>query len=423
MHFKGKKLKIDLPKGVRCFNVEDSFLLDHIEKTIENTFKVWGYDKITLPTIEYYDVHSHIFSPDIRKNLFRIIDRFEGEILILRVDFTTQIARYVASLKDKDFPIRLYYCGDVFRYTVPKGDKLYERKQIGIELIGVSQLEADAEVLAVATSSLKNLGIENFQIDINNIKLFQVLKQLLNLSQNEYQEFLSCIKNREIYKLESFVQHLNIDKKLKSFIISLPTLNGSIDMIKAQADQLKDYPAIYQVLQEFIKIYTILQEYDLHKHVFFDLSEPREFDYYTGMVFEIFIKDFPKPVGYGGRYDRLLSMYNDDYPATGFAFDTLYLFDYLKKLTLDLKPQKDYYIIDTTEDKTLAYQIAKYLREKGFSVARDIVKREVEKSMDFAFKNGFKKVIVITLENSDKKVYIFNNKKEKEELNLEGIFK
>ena len=423
MHFKDSKVKIDLPKGVRCFSVEDSFLLDYIEKTVEKTFKLWGYDKIILPTIEYYDVHSHIFSPDIRKNLFRIIDRFEGEILILRADFTTQIARYISSLKDKDFPIRLYYSGDVFRYTVPKGNKLYERKQIGIELIGVSQLEADAEVLAVATSCLKSLGIENFQIDINNVKLLQVLKQLLNLSSSDYQEFLSYIKNREIYKLESFVKPLNIDEKLKNFIISLPTLNGSIDMIKTQADQLKDYPDIYQVLQELIKIYTILQEYDLHKHVFFDLSEPREFDYYTGMVFEIFIKDFPKPVGYGGRYDRLLSQYNGNYPATGFAFETLYLFDYLKNLTLDLSLQKDYYIIDTTEDKSLAYQIAKYLREKGFSVARDIVKREVDKSMDFAFKNGFKKVILITLENSEKKVYIFNHKKEKEIFNPEGIFK
>jgi ATP phosphoribosyltransferase regulatory subunit len=421
MHFDRKKLKIDLPKGVRCFNTQDSFLLDYIEKTIEKNFHLWGYEKLYLPTIEYYDVHSQIFSQETRKNLFRLIDRYDGEILILRTDFTTQIARYVASLKEKEFPLRFYYCGDIFRYTIPKGDKLYEKKQIGIELIGIPQLEADAEVIAVAVSSLKNLGIDNFQIDLNNVKLYSALKEVLNLSEEHYNEFLKYIKNREIYNLEKFANNLTKDQFLKDFIISIPMLNGTYEKFSSFKESLKLYPKIYNVFQELDLIYSILKEYDLHHQIFFDLSEPREFNYYTGIVFEIFIKDYSKPVGYGGRYDTLLKQYDGDCPATGFAFDTLTLLDYLKK-TKPLKNIKEYYIIDTTEDKKLAYQIAKALREKGFSVARDIIKRPYNISIDFAYKNGFKNVILITLENGQKKVYIYNQKKEKIELNLRDIF-
>ncbi|PMP76220.1 MAG: ATP phosphoribosyltransferase regulatory subunit [Sulfurihydrogenibium sp.] len=415
-------MKIDLPKGVRCFNTKDSFLLDYIEKTIEKNFILWGYEKLYLPTIEYYDTHSFVYSPEVRKNLFRIIDRYEGEILILRSDFTTQIARYVASLKEKNFPLRFYYLGDIFRFTVPKGDKLYERKQIGIELIGVSQLEADAEVIAVAVSSLKSLGIDNFQIDINNVKIYQVLKQILNLSDESYTQFLNYIKNREIYNLKSFVENFNVDENLKTFVVSLPTLNGDYERLISIIEKIRNYPDLQSTLNELVLVYSILKEYNLHHQIFFDLSEPREFDYYTGIVFEIFIKDYPKPVGYGGRYDKLLNHYNGDYPATGFAFDTLHLLEYMQKKDSNIESSKDYYIIDTTEDKVLAYQIAKKLREKGFSVARDIVKREPDKSIDFAFKNGFKNVILITLERDQKKVYIYNEKKERIEFDTLDVF-
>lgn len=59
---------------------------------------------------------------------------------------------------------------------IPKADRLWERKQMGVELIGVKELEADAEVIAVAVQSLENLGIKNYQIDINNVKIFDTVK-------------------------------------------------------------------------------------------------------------------------------------------------------------------------------------------------------------------------------------------------------
>jgi Histidyl-tRNA synthetase len=127
-------------------------------------------------------------------------------------------------------------------------------------------------------------------------------------------------------------------------------------------------------------------------------------------------------MGYGGRYDNLLSNYNGNHPATGFAFDLLAIYDYITKTT-EIKNEKDFYIIDTTEDKKLAYNIAKNLRTKGYTVARDIIKRDIDLSIDFAFKNGYKNVILITVENSGKKVYILKDKNKKEEASLEEILK
>lgn len=401
-------MKIDLPKGVRVYDKEESYLIDWIEKCIQESFESWGYEKIITPLLEYYEAYSDVLDEDILKNTFRLVDRYEGETLILRPDFTVSIARYIASLQKKEFPIRFYYLGDIFRFVVPKGDKIYEKRQAGIELIGVDQIEADAEVIAVATYSLKKLGIENFQIDINNVKLFKSIVNLLKLSSQESNTLLYYLKNRETYNIKRFLENYNIDKKIKDFIVSLPKLSLRPQGLEELISKYKDIEFIYKPLEELYRIYRILDEYELGNQIVIDLCEPREFNYYTGIVFEIFIKDFSKIVGYGGRYDTLLSKYNGDYPATGFAFDTLAIFEYISN-TKPIKHEKDYYIIDTTEDKTLAYKIAKILRDKGFKVTRDIVKRDVDKSLEFAFKNGYKYAILIKVENSEKKIYIFNS--------------
>lgn len=413
-------MKMNLPKGVRDFDFRESFIIDQIEKNIEDNFKLWGYEKLQFPLLEYYDIHSRSLTKTLLNSSFRIVDRYEGSILILRPDFTAQVARYVSCLKDYDFPIRLYYKGDIFRYVIPKGDNLYERRQIGIELIGVSEIEADAEVIGVAVSCLLKLGIEGFQIDINSIKIFTAIKNLLNLDEDEFITFMGYIRNREIYKLKAFISKFSIAEELKSFILSIPRLKGDISLIKEIAQKVENFSQLREAFEDLLKIHKILSDYNLDRYIFFDLGEPKEFDYYTGIVFEIFSKEFKSVIGAGGRYDNLISNYGKNIPATGFAFDTFFLFDILKTKT-ELQEKKDFYIIDTTDDKKIAYFLSSKLREKGYSVARDIIKRDAEISKQIAFKKGYKNVVIIKLENSEKKLYIYSSDGQVQIKNIEDI--
>lgn len=403
----GERLKAQLPRGVRDFDFRESFIIDHVEKEIEHNFKLWGYEKLQLPLLEHYDTHSRSLSREILNNSFRIVDRYDGSILMLRLDFTTQVARYVAGLKEKDFPIRVYYKGDIFRYKPPKGDNLYETRQIGVELLGVSQTEADAEVIGVAISSLLRLGIEDFQIDINSIKIFNAIKDVLNLSEEQFSRFMEQIKNRQIYAIKEFLHSINPPQDMGSFLMSVPKLKGDISLIHSLLKTLSGYVQVREALMELVRIYEILADYNLEKFVVFDLGEPREFDYYTGMVFEIFSKRLNKVIGTGGRYDNLISNYDGDIPATGFAFDVFCLLELLKTQP-SISPEKDFYIIDTTDDKKTAYKLASKLREKGYTVARDIVSRDTEISKEIAFKKGYRYVVIIRVENSEKKLYIFS---------------
>ncbi len=399
-------MKIDIPIGVRVYNRKESREIDYIVKKIEKVFEKWCYEKINLPVFEYYEVHKRAFGKDIKDKTFKLIDRTSGDILSLRADFTAQVARYFASLKLKEFPKRYYYFGRVFRYFPPKSNKLWENFQLGIELIGVSRLEAEAEVISISIISLKELGIDDFQIDINNIKIFKALKEILALSEDNYIDFMNLIKKREKFLIERYLK--DTDKRIKSFVYKILENQFTVEELERLKGNLKDFKNLQIAVDELIKIYSILEEYEVSENVVFDLGEPREFSYYTGIIFEIFIKRFKKQVGQGGRYNDLISRYDGNIPATGFAFNILNIWEYLRDNNLiKINPKKDFYIIDTTDNKRRAYRLAKLLREKGYTVARDILDRDYKKSLEFAFKEGYKNVILI-FENQNL-LYLYEN--------------
>ncbi|NPA58355.1 MAG: ATP phosphoribosyltransferase regulatory subunit [Aquificae bacterium] len=412
-------MKIDLPAGVRTFNRSESFQINHILNTVNGVFQKWAYEEIKLPYFEYLEVHGRGLDEEIKGRSFKLVDRSSGEILSLRADFTAQICRYFASLKFKNLPKRYYYTGVIFRYAPPKADNLWERLQTGIELIGSSRLEADAEVIAVASQSLEELGIKDYQIDINNTKIFTALKNLLGLDEGEYNRFMGFVKNREIYSLRDFVKEKGIKGKTAQLITQIPKLKGGIGLIEKLKRDYGSMEGLGEAFGELVEIHRILKEYGLADRISFDLGEPKEFSYYTGIMFEIFIKGFPKPLGQGGRYDNLIARYNGDVPATGFAFDVLNLWEGMKSLNiLQVKNYKDFFIIDLTQDKKTAYRLAKILREKGYSVGRDIIDRDYQDSIRFAFSNRYRKVIVIGLDRKGEDIYIYSTEKDYEKINI-----
>ncbi|MBK3331950.1 ATP phosphoribosyltransferase regulatory subunit [Persephonella atlantica] len=416
-------MNIDLPAGVRTFSRAETYEIKQIIRKINNVFEQWAYEEIKLPFFEYLSVHSRGLDEEITGKSFKIVDRSSGEILTLRADFTAQIARYFSSLKKKELPKRYYYTGTIFRYSPPKGDNLWEKVQTGIELIGSNKVEADAEIIAVASQSLKRLGIENFQIDINNTQIFSFLKSYLNLSEEEHTEFMEFIRKREIYSLKEFVKRKGITGEIKKFITELPTYQGEISLIDRLSQEFK-IKGLEEVFNQLRQIYSILKEYNLSDRILFDLGEPKEISYYTGIVFEIFIKDFSRPVGHGGRYDNLISKYNGDIPATGFAFDVLSIWEYMKKNRLiKEKNYKDFFIIDLTPTKKQAYKLGKDLRDRGYTVGRDIIDRKLEESIKFAFNNRYRKVIVIGLDSTEKSIYIYSTEKSFERKSIQEFLK
>src|SRR5438046_5152550 len=143
-----------------------------LERVICSVFEGWSYQEIIPPIFDYYDVFAKGMGAGQEEQIYRFIDR-EGNILALRPEFTSLVAKTVATrLASSPKPIRLFYSGEVLRFEKPKGGRQREFAQIGIEHYGGSGKTADAEILLIAVETFQRLGIQGFQINLGSVDFF-----------------------------------------------------------------------------------------------------------------------------------------------------------------------------------------------------------------------------------------------------------
>ncbi|NLG33073.1 MAG: ATP phosphoribosyltransferase regulatory subunit, partial [Syntrophomonadaceae bacterium] len=154
----------EVPKGVRDLLPEEVRIKRWMEKQAVDLFTSYGYEEVITPTFEFLEVFENGAGRNIRKDLFLFMDR-EGGILSLRPEMTVSIARLAAThLQEVEYPQRLYYIANVFRHVQPQMAQYREFWQIGIELLGASDIWADAEVITIAVKALQRMGVNDFKL-------------------------------------------------------------------------------------------------------------------------------------------------------------------------------------------------------------------------------------------------------------------
>ena len=379
----------EIPKGFKSLLPEEVRrrweLLNRVREVVEK----WGYDPLWPPTIEFLELFTAV-DRNTEEFAFKLVDRFTGRLMAVRPDFTPQVARIVASsFKDEEPPFRFYYMGKVFRDR--DGDR--ETYQFGIELLGVKEVEADAEVISVVANVLKELGLKSFQIDIGHTEFLEGVVEELGIENRE--KLLSLLKHKDFSGIELFSDEEGITGERREKLFSLLELYGKEDVLERAGELFKNEKSA-KALNELKSVYSILKSYGFEERVIFDLSEKRGMEYHTGITYEVFHPLYGFSLGMGGRYDQLTGKFGRELPATGIALSVDALEELLeKKGLLKVSGKKDFYIIDLNPEKRRAYLIARILREKGASVARDIVKRDYKTSMQVAFDKGFQVVIIL----------------------------
>src|SRR5213076_1469323 len=165
-------------------------------------------------------------------------------------------------------------------------------------------------------------------------------------------------------------------------LLALPTLVGGEEVLdRASALARNDRSA--RAVENLAEVYRLLKIYGLGASVLLDLGEVRGFDYYSGLYFEAYVSGFGAALAGGGRYDDMLGRFGYDCPAVGFAFDIARALAIIENQQIPVElPGPDFFIIDFTPEKTAALSLARRLRDLGASVARDIISRGLEESID-----------------------------------------
>ncbi|MBC7344817.1 MAG: ATP phosphoribosyltransferase regulatory subunit, partial [Clostridia bacterium] len=305
-----------VPPGLSDWLPGEAAFKRQLESRLAELFTRWGYREVITPTLEYLDTLVQEESLIAEVEMHKFVDR-EGHIVALRPDMTVPLARLVATrLREEEFPLRLFYLANVFRFESPQAGRRREFYQAGVELLGAAGCQADAEVIALAVESLRCVGVKNFQVGIGHVGIMEAeFGAVPGLDAENAKEALA---GKDLVRLEALLDSSDLPARERERLMSLYTLYGRWEAVD-RGLKLAATEKARAALEGLGKVLEALRAYGVEELVFLDLGIVRNFDYYTGIIFEGYAGGMGFPLLGGGRYDELLSKFGYSCPATGFA--------------------------------------------------------------------------------------------------------
>lgn len=316
------------PQGSRDYLFEESDDRRRIESALSDLYKENSYRRVITGAVEFLDVFKG--ASDIGYDDMYKFEDISGRATVLRPDNTLPIARLVATrLDQKDFPVRLYYNQNIFLRGKKADGRAHEIAQSGVELIGLSSLEADIEVISMALEGLKRAKLESFKLEIGHAGFLKAVLDEMALDRAQKARICALIESKNYAALGDLLNEIG-DTPETALLHKIPRLFGGIDVLE-EAKQLYRSKKSDEALEYIRRLYEKLCELGVQGDMIIDLGFANRTDYYTGVIFRGYAEGSGVTVLSGGRYDRLLSKFGADAPAIGFAFDVNSLCDVVRE--------------------------------------------------------------------------------------------
>ena len=367
---------INAVKGTKDILPQDIDKWHNLEQKALEIFTRYGYKEIRTPIFEATELFARGVgdTTDIVNKEMYTFEKNDRS-LTLRPENTAGVVRsYIENGMTKlAAPVKLWYKGPMFRYERPQAGRQRQFHQTGVEMFGIKEPAADAEVILLAVDYLKSLGLDDLDVEINSLgcpecrgKYKQKLKEVLK---PEFENLCEDCKNR--YEKNP-----------------LRLLDCKVESCRA----IFEKPEIQKVLQSdfickecaehFSKLKTYLDKMNVKYSV--NKLLVRGLDYYNRTVFEIKSNNLgsQNAVCGGGRYDSLVrNLGGEDTPAVGWAMGM----ERLNSLLPDIKPERlDAYIVSNSLPD--AFELARELRDEGFNVEFDLTNKKFTKQLEKASK-------------------------------------
>ena len=307
------------PQGFRDVLADEAIERERIARTVQDCFAARGYLPIETPTLENMGVMQA--GGRVPASPFKFFDA-QGNLVTMRPDVTLQVARMCATrLKPSAEPLRLRYMQRVFREGEGQiGVEAREKKQIGIECIGLAGPDADAEVIELFAQAMEAAGVQDFKLSLATVGVLRALLGASSAPAAWKEAVLEAFHASNFVEIDRLCDEA--EDKGSSFapvIRRLARIRGGREVIAAVRELASPF-GCDGVLDEFEQTCSLLAERGLAQRIVIDFSVMSSFDYYTGIVFEAYAPGLGMPLGSGGRYDNMLGVYGADRPAAGFAF-------------------------------------------------------------------------------------------------------
>jgi len=407
-------------RGMRDFLPEEAAMLRFIERKAREVAKLYGYKEIITPVVESYELLAAKAGEEVRSRMYVFKDLGE-RMVALRPEFTASVARLAATtLRNKPKPLRLYCIGSLYRYDEPQKGRFREFWQSNFELMGSEKPEADAEIILLTSRLMEAIGLKGYSFKINNIGIIRGImdkEKLGEESQNRafqlmdkkmYEDALGIIKNAGISDggLKTLKQLLEIKGN------SVQNVIGEMEKLLENNDEaLKPL----QKLEKILKIVLSTQ----NLNITIDAGFARGLEYYTGMIFEVYVPELDIAIAGGGRYDRLVEAFGGEpTPAVGVAhgLDRMMLALKEQGATLDFREQCKVAVVPVSEDLTIeAVKISERLRSEGIPSEMEVVGRKISKSLEDADRRNIAYVVIVGEKELKEEAVVLRDMRKKEQ--------
>jgi ATP phosphoribosyltransferase regulatory subunit len=346
-----------------------------IEEVVLEIFRLWGYQEVRTPLLEYVDTMSRGLSGSELDMALKLVDRGTGRMMLLRSDVTPQVARMASqALSQTPLPLRLCYVSDVYRHPDDPSHPRREMIQAGVELLGLDDPQADAEVLAIGMQALQNMGLTGVRMSVGQVQYARGLFQEAAFDKLTEDLIVEAACRKDRSEMERILSQTNVSAGIREGIMALTELSGTVDVLdhalsRAPSDTCRWAIENLREVLDLAVSYGIASD-DLSV----DLGDLAAFHYHTGPVFTGFVSGAGRGVLKGGRYDNLAGNYGRQAPATGFAIDLLESVEIVSRYGTT-GTAIDYLLVNRTSDKEKGLRISVELRgrkRKVLCLIRDI---------------------------------------------------
>ena len=391
---------INIPKGTKDVLPVDSYKWQFVERSAREVSKNFGAKEIRTPTFEHTEVFLRGVGQTtdiVNKEMYTFLDK-GGRSITLKPEGTAGVARSFIEngMQSGVLPAKLFYLTQCFRYERPQAGRLREFHQFGVEFLGSTNPNVDAETILLAKTFLDKVGIKNITLYLNSIGCKEC--------RAKYKKVLSEYLTSNIDGMCELCK----DRLEKNPLRILDCKNDNCKKITEKAPKIIDY-ICDDCRQHFESVQKLLTlsgvEYKINPYIV------RGLDYYTKTVFEFVSENIGAQgtVCGGGRYDGLIAeLGGNDVAGIGFAVGIERILMLLENIGVEIPNdnQIEYYVAPMGEKESeKAFEIVNLLRQKGISADLDHMNRSIKAQFKYADKIGAKKVIVIGSDELEKGIF------------------
>ncbi|MEM2092972.1 MAG: histidine--tRNA ligase [Candidatus Bathyarchaeia archaeon] len=386
-------------RGMRDFLPEETRLLRSIEGKAREVAKLYGYREIITPVVEPYELLAAKAGEEVRARMYAFKD-LGGRMVALRPEFTASVARLVAAtLRNEPKPLRLYCIGSLYRYDEPQKGRFREFWQSNFELMGSEKAEADAEVLLLTDRLMKAVGLKGHVFKVSHIGILRGVLRREGVAEEAQNRALQLMDKKMHDEALSLLRDAGASERCLKTVEGIVEIRGNnVNSVLAEIEEaIGDYKEAAEAVKNLAKILKLVDAQALNLTI--DAGFARGLEYYTGMIFEVYVPELNIALAGGGRYDRLVELFGGEpTPAVGVAhgLDRIMLAVQEQNAPLEVHKADAVAVIVTNETLVAeGVKIAEALRSMSIPAEMEVMGRRVTKALEDADRRKVPYVVLV----------------------------